>query len=48
MYLDHLEKGESVTGPSKSAPTINFSFNQQPDERTIDIQSEEVEDTDEE
>ena len=48
MYLDHLEKGESVTGPSKSAPTINFSFNQQPDERTIDIQSEEVEDIDEE
>jgi len=42
MYLDHLEKGETGPAPSKSAPTINFSFNQQPDERTIDIQSEEV------
>ena len=42
MYLDHLEKGEQTYTPSKSAPTINFSFNSQPDERTIDIQSEEV------
>jgi len=42
MYLEHLEKGEQTHTPSKSAPTINFSFNQQPDENTIDIQSEEV------
>ena len=42
MYLDHLEKGEQSAPTSRSAPTINFSFNQQPDERTIDIQSEEV------
>ena len=42
MYLEHLEKGEQTHTPSKSAPTINFSFNQQPDEKTIDIQSEEV------
>ena len=42
MYLEHLEKGEQTHAPSKSAPTINFSFNQQPDENTIDIQSEEV------
>ena len=44
MYLEHLEKGEQTHTPSKSAPTINFSFNQQPDENTIDIQSEEVDD----
>ena len=42
MYLDHLEKGEQSAPTSRSAPTINFSVNQQPDERTIDIQSEEV------
>ena len=42
MYLDHLEKGETGPAPTRSAPTINFSFNQQPDEKTIDIQSEEV------
>ena len=42
MYLDHLEKGEQTHMPSKSAPTINFSFNQQPDEKTIDIQSEDL------
>ena len=44
MYLEHLEKGEQTHTPSKSAPTINFSFNQQPDEKTIDIESEEVDD----
>ena len=43
MYLDHLEKGEVNHTPSKSAPTINFSFNQQPDEKTIDITPEEDE-----
>lgn len=42
MYLDHLEKGEQSAPVSRTAPTINFSFNQQPDEKTIDIQSEEV------
>ena len=42
MYLDHLEKGEQSAPVSRTAPTINFSFNQQPDEQTIDIQSEEV------
>lgn len=42
MYLDHLEKGEQSAPASRTAPTINFSFNQQPDEKTIDIQSEEV------
>lgn len=42
MYLEHLEKGETGPAPSRSAPTINFSFNQQPDERTIDIESEDV------
>jgi len=42
MYLEHLEKGETGPAPSRSAPTINFSFNQQPDEKTIDIESEEV------
>lgn len=42
MYLEHLEKGETGPAPSRSAPTINFSFNQQPDEKTIDIQSEDV------
>lgn len=42
MYLDHLEKGEQTHSPSRTAPTINFSFNQQLDENTIDIQSEEV------
>ena len=42
MYLEHLEKGEAGPAPSRTAPTINFSFNQQPDEKTIDIQSEEV------
>ena len=42
MYLDHIEKGENGPAPSKSAPTINFSFNQQPDEKTIDIDSEDV------
>jgi len=29
--------------PSKSAPTINFSFNNQPDDTTIDITPEEDE-----
>jgi len=48
MYLEHLEKGETGPAPAKSAPTINFSFNQQPDEKTIDIQSEEVEEDGEE
>jgi hypothetical protein len=48
MYLDHLEKGETGPAPSKSAPTINFSFNQQPSEKTIDIQSEEIENDDNE
>ena len=43
MYLEHLEKGEVNHTPSKSAPTINFSFNQQPDEQTIDITPEEDE-----
>lgn len=43
MYLEHLEKGEVNHTPSKSAPTINFSFNQQPDEHTIDITPEEDE-----
>jgi hypothetical protein len=42
MYLEHLEKGEQSAPTSRTAPTINFSFNQQPDEKTIDIQSEEV------
>lgn len=42
MYLEHLEKGEQSAPISRTAPTINFSFNQQPDERTIDIQSEEI------
>ena len=42
MYLDHLEKGEQSAPASRTAPTINFSFNQQPDEKTIDIESEEV------
>ena len=42
MYLDHLEKGEQSAPVSRTAPTINFSFNQQPDEKTIDIESEEV------
>lgn len=42
MYLDHLEKGEQSAPISRTAPTINFSFNQQPDEKTIDIESEEV------
>lgn len=42
MYLEHLEKGEAGPAPSRTAPTINFSFNQAPDEKTIDIQSEEV------
>ena len=42
MYLEHLEKGETGPSPSRSAPTINFSFNQQPDEKTIDIESEDV------
>lgn len=42
MYLEHLEKGETGPAPSRSAPTINFSFNQQPDEKTIDIESEDV------
>ena len=42
MYLDHLEKGEQTHAPSRTAPTINFSFNQQPDEKTIDIESKEV------
>lgn len=44
MYLDHLEKGEMNSQPSKSAPVINFSFNQQPDESIIDIDSEEIDD----
>lgn len=43
MYLEHLEKGEVNHTPTKSAPTINFSFNQQPDEHTIDITPEEDE-----
>ena len=43
MYLDHLEKGEVNHAPSKSAPVINFSFNNQPDEQTIDITPEEDE-----
>lgn len=43
MYLEHLEKGETNHTPSKSAPTINFSFNNQPDEKTIDITPEEDE-----
>ena len=42
MYLEHLEKGETGPSPGRSAPTINFSFNQQPDEKTIDIESEDV------
>ena len=41
MYLEHLEKGETGPAPSKSAPVINFSFNNQPDEQTIDITPEE-------
>jgi hypothetical protein len=44
MYLDHLEKGESGPAPSKSAPVINFSFNKEPDEKTIDIDAEDIED----
>lgn len=44
MYLDHLEKGEVTHSAPKSAPVINFSFNQQPDEKTIDIESQDVED----
>jgi hypothetical protein len=47
MYLDHLEKGEQSAPTARTAPTINFSFNQQPDERTIDIQSEEIDDSEE-
>lgn len=43
MYLEHLEKGEINNSPRKSAPTINFSFNNQPDEQTIDITPEEDE-----
>ena len=27
MYLDHLEKGEQSAPVSRTAPTINFSFN---------------------
>ena len=42
MYLDHLEKGEQSAPTGRTAPTINFSFNQQPDEKTIDIESKEV------
>lgn len=41
MYLEHLEKGEQSAPVSRTAPTINFSFNQQPDEQTIDITPEE-------
>jgi hypothetical protein len=48
MYLDHLEKGETGPAPTKNAPTINFSFNQQPSEKTVDIQSEEIENDDNE
>ena len=43
MYLEHLEKGETNHTPSKSEPTINFPFNNQPDEQTIDINPERVE-----
>ena len=42
MYLEHLEKGETGPAPSRTAPTINFSFNQPPDEKTIDIESQDV------
>ena len=41
MYLEHLEKGEQSAPVSRTAPTINFSFNQKPDEQTIDITPEE-------
>jgi hypothetical protein len=42
MYLEHLEKGEQSAPTGRTAPTINFSFNQQPDNKTIDIKSEDV------
>jgi hypothetical protein len=48
MYLDHLEKGEQSAPTGRTAPTINFSFNQQPDEKTIDIQSEEIDEDEQE
>jgi hypothetical protein len=48
MYLDHLEKGEAAGPQRRSAPVINFSFNQPADD-TIDITSEEdIQDIEEE
>jgi hypothetical protein len=47
MYLDHLEKGEQSAPTGRTAPTINFSFNQQPDESTIDIEAEDIEEDEE-
>jgi len=43
MYLDHLEKGETNHAPSKTAPVINFSFNNEPADNTIDVEA--MEDT---
>jgi hypothetical protein len=49
MFLEHLEKGEDSGPARRTAPVINFSFNQQPDEQTIDIEPEEdIEDIEEE
>lgn len=48
MYLDHLEKGEGSGPQRRSAPVINFSFNQPADD-TIDVTPEEdIEDIEEE
>jgi hypothetical protein len=48
MFLEHLEKGEDSGPARRTAPVINFSFNQQPDEQTIDIEpEEEIEDIEE-
>jgi hypothetical protein len=49
MYLDHLEKGEDSGPTRRTAPVINFSFNQQADQ-TIDVtpEEDEIEDIEEE
>jgi hypothetical protein len=41
MYLDHLEKGEVGPAPTKNAPVINFSFNNEPADNTIEIEANE-------
>ena len=51
MYLEHLEKGEDSGPQRRSAPVINFSFNQPADD-TIDVthedDAEDIEPEDEE